>query len=258
MKRYLKYWYLLTINSFSSMLVSRLGGFLFILGKVLRFIFFLNFLLLITQKRGLIGYSVSQAVFFYLTFNLVDTLSQLFFREVYRFRALVVTGNLDYVLTKPISPLFRSLMGGADIFDLFMLIPFTIIVFLVGSSLKPTWVEVISYIVLLISGVGIAASIHIFVLALGILTTEIDHAIMIYRDIASTGRVPIDIYRQPIRGFLTFIIPVAIMTTLPAKALFGLVSPLGVVAAIALGIFFLFLSLKFWKYALSQYSSASS
>ena len=249
----------MTINSFSSMMISRLGAVLFIVAKLLRFFFFLIFLLLLTSKtQTLAGYSINQAVFFFLTFNLVDTLSQFFFREVYRFRQLVVSGNLDLVLVKPISPLFRSLLGGADLFDMFMIIPFAIAIIFYASSLHPTIEEIVSYVVLLISGFGIAMAFHIFVLSLGILTTEIDHAIMIYRDITSTGRVPIDIYQEPLRGFLTFIIPVGLMMTFPAKALMGMTPWIWIIIAIGISILFLGLSIKFWNYALTQYTSASS
>src|SRR3989344_2907580 len=259
MKKYIRYWYLLSVNSFSAMMVSRFGGFLFLLGKGLRFSFFLIFIVLITQQtKSLSGYTLNQAVFFFLTFNIIDTVSQLLFREVYRFRQLVVYGNLDHVLVKPISPLFRSLLGGADPFDLLMMIPFSVVTFIIAQSFHPTVFGIISYFVLIISGLLLAGAIHIFVLGLAILTTEIDHSIMIYRDITSMGRVPIDIYREPLRGFLTFVIPVGIMFTFPAKALMGLLSVGWVLIGIVISVFFLILSIKFWKYSLIRYSSASS
>lgn len=249
----------MSINSFSEMLVSRLGGFLFIIGKALRFVFFLIFLLLLTsQTKKLAGYTINATVFFFLTFNFIDTITQFLFREVYRFRSLVVSGELDYVLTKPSSPLFRSLLGGADLFDLVMIIPFGLSIIFLAMSFKPTIGAAVIYVFLLLFGIGIAGAIHILVLGLGIITTEIDHAIMIYRDITSTGRVPVDIYQEPIRGFLTFVIPVGIMMTLPAKAIIGLVSWQGILLSFVIFITSLFLSLKFWHYALNRYSSASS
>ena len=45
-----------------------------------------------------------QMLVFYLCFNIVDTIGQLLFREVYRFRSLIVTGGLDMVLVKPLNP----------------------------------------------------------------------------------------------------------------------------------------------------------
>lgn len=72
------------------------------------------------------------------------------------------------------------------------------------------------------------------------------------------GKLPIDIYKQPLRGILTYLVPVGIMMTLPAKALLGLVSPVGVLASFALGLLTIFVSMRFWKFALKRYTSASS
>ena len=41
---------------------------------------------------------------FYLCFNVVDTIGQMLFREVYRFRPLIISGGFDMVLVKPLSP----------------------------------------------------------------------------------------------------------------------------------------------------------
>ena len=87
---------------------------------------------------------------------------------------------------------------------------------------------------------------------------ELGYGVMIYRDLTSLGRFPVDIYREPLRGFLTFLVPVGIMMTLPAKALMGLVNLQAVVLSFTLSFVLIFLSLKFWNFALTKYSSASS
>lgn len=258
-KKYWKIWYLMTVGSFAAMSVSRMGGMLFVFGKILRFSFFLFFLLMLTgQTKALAGYSVYEVMLFYLTFNIVDTVSQLFFREVYRFRQLVITGNFDMVLIKPINPLFRSLLGGADPFDVVTLIPLFIFTGWVISQLNPTPLGIGMYLLLLLSGLFVAASFHIFVLALGILTTEIDHAVMIYRDMTSTGRVPIDIYREPIRSILTFVVPIGVMMTFPVKALLGTLGIWSIICSFIIAILFVWVSIQFWRYSLRYYSSASS
>ncbi len=117
---------------------------------------------------------------------------------------------------------------------------------------------IVMYIFLILIGFAIALSFHILVLSLGVVTTEIDHAIMVYRDIAAMGRMPIDIYIEPIRGFLTFIIPVGIMMTFPTKSLLGLLSPFNIIYALLFAIFLFFISLRVWSWSLKQYSSASS
>lgn len=258
--RYFHLWQKLTINSFLVVLTDRFNALIFLIGKILRFGFFIIFLLTIfTQTKILHQYDVNQTVFFFLTFNLIDTVTQLFFREAYRFRPLVVSGDLDLVLVKPMNPLFRALAGGADPLDLFMLIPYLgAITFLATKIGNLSFLNIGLYLLLLLNGFLIATGFYILVLALAIVTTEVDHAIMIYRDLTSMGRVPIDIYHQPLRSILTFVIPVGIMMTFPAKALMGLLSPIFIILAIPVGLIFFQLSLRVWQYALTSYASASS
>jgi ABC-2 type transport system permease protein len=104
----------------------------------------------------------------------------------------------------------------------------------------------------------IATAFHIIVLSFAIVTLEVDHTVMIYRDLTSLGRLPIDIYQQPLKAFLTYLIPVGIMITLPAKAIMGLTSLPEVLIAFLVGLIAIFISFKFWNYALTKYSSASS
>lgn len=259
LSRYLKVWWLMSRNSFMGMVSQRLGTAIFLIGKILRFAFFLAFIyFLLKGTTTFATYNFNQTLFFFLTFNLVDIVAQFLFREVYRFRPLIISGNFDLVMTKPISPLFRSLMGGADIYDLITIPPLLVAIYLVGGSLGPTLTHVLLYILLIANGLLIATAFHIAVISLGIITLEIDHTIMIYRDITNLGRFPVDIYRQPLQGILTYLIPVGIMITLPAKALMGLVSPLGVLTSFVFGGAILILAVRFWNFALTKYTSASS
>lgn len=259
-KKYFRLWFKLTIYSFMVTLSSRYNAVLFFIGKFLRFLFFAIFLIaLFGRTNTIVGYSVQQVLFFFLTFNLIDTITQLFYREVYRFRPMVVSGDFDLVLIKPINPLFRALAGGADPLDLIMLIPYCIAIFYLGSVIDFSgFFSVILYIVLLINALIIATGFHILVLALAVVTTEIDHSIMIYRDLTSMGRIPVDIYGEPLRSFITFVFPVGIMMTYPAKALFGLLTTFNIVSSILIGILFLYISYKIWHKAIGNYTSASS
>ena len=246
-------------NAFEVMLSNRLGFVVFLLGKVIRFGLFVLFLVFLVRGAGaLAGYSVEETVFFYLTFNLIDVLGQFLFREVYRFKPQVVSGSFDLVLSKPSNALFRSLMGGVDVIDLVTIPPLIAGIVYVGAAFSPSLAQIVLYIVLVLNGLLIAAAFHIAVLGIGIITYAVDHAIHVYRDVLNLGRLPIEIYRQPVRGALTFFIPVAIMISLPAKSLIGVASVSGLLTSFAIGAAAVFISLKFWNYAVSKYTSASS
>ncbi len=259
-KRYIKLWWRFTLGTSQIALQSRFGASLFLLGKILRFVFFLGFLIVLVGKtKAIAGYSIWQIVFFYATFNFLDTMPQFFFRNVYRFRQQVMNGYFDNLLTKPLPALFHPLFGGSDMLDLIILV--ISIFFIVFSGMRiehVTILDVFAYLLLLVNSFLIALAFHIFVLGFGILTTAVDNLIMLYRDLTQMGRLPVEIYQEPLRGLITFVVPVGIMMTFPAKALMGLVSLQGVCLALGVGIGLVLLSLKFWQYALKQYGSASS
>lgn len=256
---YLKIWLLMSRNSFQVVLVRKSFFAVFLFGKILRFSFFVAFLyFIVTGADSLAGYNINQTLFFFLSFTLVDSLSQFLFRDVYRFRNLVVTGDFDLILTKPFSSLFRVLLGGADAVDLITLPPILFALYYVGSGLSPTLVQAIIYLSLVFNALLIASALHIIVVALGIITLEIDHTIMIYRDLTSMGRFPVDIYKEPLRGVLTYFVPIGIMMSVPPKVLMGTLSGWGIIGSFAIGGLVFLVGLRFWNYALRKYTSASS
>lgn len=122
--KYFNVWWVSSKSAASVALSNRMGALLLLTGKIARFVFFFIFLFLLTQNsRALASYSTAQIIFFFLTFNLIDVTSQMFFREAYLFRNQIVTGSFDLVLSRPVSPLFRSLLGRVDILDLITLPP---------------------------------------------------------------------------------------------------------------------------------------
>jgi ABC-2 type transport system permease protein len=256
---YLKIWWTMSKNSFLVWLKNGKVLSLFLTGKILRFVFFTLILYFLVSGAGsLAGFNTNQIIFFFLTFNIVDVICQFLFRQVYSFRTLVVNGDFDFMLLKPISVLFRSLLGGADVMDLMTIPPLLVVTIYFANLMHPSALQVILYLLLLINSLVIATAFHIAVLALGIITLEIDHLVMIYRDLTNLGRLPIDIYKQPLQGALTYIIPVGLMMTIPAKAMFGLVSTGGIILSFFIGIVVFYISLRFWNFALRKYTSASS
>lgn len=259
LKYYFKIWWLINVRQIIPTLTHNWTFLIFLLGKILRFFLFGAFITFLVQgSNTLAGYNLKQIIFFYLTFFLIDTISQFLFREVYRFRPQIVSGSFDLILVKPVNPLFRSLMGGADAIDLLTLFPLVGLVIYYGSLLSPSILHTAFYIILIFNGLLLSAAFHIAVLALGVITLEIDHTVMIFRDLESLARFPVDIYKEPLKSILIFGLPIGVMITVPAKALMGLISIWGMVGAITLGVIALYFSLKFWNFALKRYTSASS
>lgn len=260
MKRYLKLWYMYSVFTTQTALESRFGAILFTIGKFLRFGLFFSFIFIIASSvQEIGGYTFWQMIFVFATFNLVDITTQLFLREVYRFRGYVTSGNLDYFLVRPISPIFRFLFGGSDILDVPLFILSIIFLFISLYMIGGTTITgSIIYILLIFNAFIIALSFHLFVLAVGILTTEVDNALWLYRDLTAMGRIPVTFYTQPVQALITFAIPVGIMITFPAEAVFGSLQGYLLIISFIVGIAFLLLGSLSWRFAIKRYSSASS
>lgn len=260
MRKYLTVWWIFAINSLQTQLVDRWAVVIFLFGKILRFAIFTFFIVvLLTKTKVFAGYNLNQTLFFYLSFNLIDVLAQLLFREVYRFRPAVVNGTFDFYLIKPYNALFRSLTSGPDLLDFITLIPLLgAIIYFMGMLHIASIFNIIIYILLILAGFLIATAFHILVLSLAVITTEIDNAVLLYRDVTNMGRFPMDIYREPLRSFLTFAIPVGVMMSFPTKALIGILSPELIIYSLIFSVTFFYVSIRVWKFSLKHYSSASS
>ena len=261
LRRFVKVWLMVSSRAAQDQLLTSWSGLLFLLGKIVRFILFFIFLFSVLSAAGtLAGLSKEQVVLFFLVFNLIDISFQFLFRGVYHFRFRIVRGDFDLDLVKPLPSFFRPIFGWTDILDLVTLIPLGayFIWHAFEHQLFLSFFHFISFLIFWLNSLVIGFSIHLLVVSVGILTMEIDHLVLVYRDIANMAQFPTDIYQRGVRYFLTFGVPVVVLVTVPAKAWLGLLSWPWVSFSLAIGVLFLWGSLRFWHFALRHYSSASS
>lgn len=257
MRKYLIIWLRTSLASVQGVLTHRGGAGLFLVGKFIRFGLFIFFLQVLQQRLTSVGgYGFSELLTFFLMFNILDMVGQIFFRGIYWFRNQVVSGEFDFALIQPVSALFRVLTQHTDVLD----VPLMVVVMVVLARQPLDWWgrNGAMGLIALVSGMVIVVAIHIVVAALGVMTTEVDHTIMIYRDVAQMARLPIDIYTDWIRAVLTFVVPIGVAFTFPAKALLGLLTWPVVAVSMVGAMVTLWMTLKLWNYALKQYASASS
>lgn len=258
---YLKIWSLFGKNALQETFVNRGSNILFMVGKIIRLAMSLLFLVLLRQNiQTFAGYTSDQLVVFFLTYQFIDIITQVVYRGVYIFSNLVRSGEFDFLLTKPINPLFRALTGKPDINDFIFLFPNSALALYILSllNLDITVLSIVWFCILMINAFLVATALHIFVLVIGILTTEVDGVIWIYRDLSYMGRFPVSIYMEPLRFTLFFLIPIGMMVTLPTEILLGLQPSYSIFWAFFVGFGSLFVSLRAWKWALKQYSSTGS
>jgi ABC-2 type transport system permease protein len=169
-------------------------------------------------------------------------------------------GTLDFVLTKPVNAQFIASLRNLVIWRLVDVI-LGMMVILYGLSqlhVTPTPAQVMFFIAMVISALMMVYSIWLIMVSLAFWFVRIDNITELFYAFYEAGRYPVTIYRGVVRVLLTFIVPIAFITTFPASALLGRLdmTTASIGFAFALGLFIF--SNRFWNFALRYYSSASS
>lgn len=262
LKAYAKVWFKLTGQQFQEQIANNRGAaVIFILGKLFRLgSALLIVYIVIGQAKFLSGYSLNQAIFLLLLFNLTQTVSQLILRGVYQFRQKVVDGTFDFYLLNPLSELFYSLFSYTDPMDVIVTGPY---IFFVGwawvnAGYAITLANVLWILAMLMISMVMVIAWHIVIIAVGVKYLEVDNTIMLYRDLERMGGFPISIYGQIGANILTYAFPFALMATIPADLIFGFFNPIFLLGFAILALVQLQISLFIWRRCLQSYSSASS
>jgi ABC-2 type transport system permease protein len=72
------------------------------------------------------------------------------------------------------------------------------------------------------------------------------------------GRFPVSVFPAWLRAILTFVVPIAFITTVPAAVIIGRLDAEFVVLAVVVTAILFTACAAFWRFAVRHYSSASS
>ena len=169
-------------------------------------------------------------------------------------------GTLDFLLTKPISSQFMVSFRHVGIYN--WLDPILgmglVVVGLVRRGQPVSVAGVSGFLVLGLAGVAVMYALALAVQCLAVWSIGAEGLDDVIQGMVEAGRFPVDVYRGMVRGLLTFVIPVAMLTTFPADALLGRAS--GALVAIAVGVaaVLLWMTSRLWIWSLRRYSGASA
>ena len=111
---------------------------------------------------------------------------------------------------------------------------------------------------MLLTGSAIIYSFWLILATLSFWFVRVENILEIFRSMYEAGRWPVSLYPAWLRFILTFIVPVAFVTTVPAQALTGRLTPETLLLAAILAVVLFVISRFFWKIGLRQYSGASA
>jgi len=170
------------------------------------------------------------------------------------------SGSFDYVLLKPVDA--QVMISAAryepwKVFDLLGAVAIAVYAF-VQRGAPPSVTDLALGLGLFGTGVLATYALWILCAAASFWVVRLDNLMFLLGAIFDVGRWPIQVFRGAWRVVFTFVIPIAVITTYPAKALLGSLHAGPAVATVAGAIGLLALSRLVWRTAIRSYTSASS
>ncbi|MBN2148037.1 MAG: ABC-2 family transporter protein [Anaerolineales bacterium] len=171
----------------------------------------------------------------------------------------VWSGRLDFTLLRPLNTQFLASFRRWRIFSLFDLLlgagVLAAAIIQIGQGLSAE--RLAAFLAALACGLLILYSLLLAFTALvfwspGVLFT------WVFNDIFQMARYPVHIYPGWLRLVLTWIIPVGLVTTLPAEALTGVLPPMMLVGSAAFALLLFLGASVLFRLGLRRYASASS
>jgi ABC-2 type transport system permease protein len=194
-------------------------------------------------------------------FRLVNTLMMaLIWPNTEKFNTSVRDGSLDYTLLQPVSSMFLVSFSRITVWRIWDLVLAVILVVvginMAGDSATP--LSILSFILLTISGAIVIYSLWIVLIALTFWFTKFDNNVTILQALLDSGRYPATVYPFWLRVIVTFIIPIAVATTIPLQALRGDLGGGQIALFAGVGIASFLVASQVWRFGVKRYSGASS
>ena len=169
-------------------------------------------------------------------------------------------GTLDFTLTKPADSQVLVSIQSVEIWrlvDVLIALPVLGIALLrLGAQLG--LIDTAVFAVTLLSGGLIIYSFWLMLSTCAFWFVKVENIQVIFMSMWQAGRWPVSIYPAWLRAVLTFLVPVAFATTVPASAVSGRITDANLVGTVALAVAMLLVSRWFWRVGIRFYSGASA
>jgi ABC-2 type transport system permease protein len=212
-----------------------------------------------TETLG--GWSFGELIALLGVFRLINTLMvALIWPNTEKFNASVRDGSLDYALLQPVNSLFLVTFARITVWRIWDLV-LAIILIVAGINLAGDFVtplSLLNFFILIISGTVVIYSLWIVLIALTFWFTKFDNNVTILQALLDAGRYPATVYPVWLRIIVTFIIPIAVATTVPLQALRGDLTGWRVALFIGVAAVCFLVASQVWRFGVKRYSGASS
>jgi ABC-2 type transport system permease protein len=212
-----------------------------------------------TETLG--GWGPGELIALLGVFRLVNTLmAALIWPNTERFNQSVRDGSLDYSLLQPVNSMFLVTFSRITVWRIWDLV-LAVILIVVGINMAgdtTTPLSISTFILLTVSGAIVIYSLWIVLIAFTFWFTKFDNNVTILQALLDAGRYPVTVYPVWLRVIVTYLIPIAVATTIPLQALRGDLDLRTILIFLTVGILSFLVASRVWKAGVKRYSGASS
>ena len=207
------------------------------------------------------GWGLGELIALLGVFRLVNTMMiAIIWPNTEKFNQSIRDGSMDYTILQPVNSMFLVTFSRITVWRIWDL-ALAIVLIVVGINISgdtTSPLSILTFILLTLSGAIVIYSLWIVLIALTFWFTKFDNNVTILHALLDAGRYPVTVYPAWLRIIVTFVIPIAVATTIPLQALRGDLSLNQVILFFTVGIVSFLIASRVWKSGLKQYSGASS
>ncbi len=221
----------------------------------------LSLSIIFSNTSSLGGWALGDLIVLLGVFRFAHTLmAAMVWPNTERFNAAMRDGSLDYTLLQPASSLFLISFSRLILWRVWDLLLGGALIW-IGTSMGARGVEPGNYaafVLLLLSGVCILYSLWVAMLAFTFWFIKFDNNVTILQALLEAGRYPATVYPPWLRLIVTFVVPIAVATTVPVQALRGDLAWWQLLLYLAVAAASVLAASRIWRTGVRRYSGASS
>lgn len=207
------------------------------------------------------GWGIGELIALLGVFRLINTMmASIIWPNTEKFNQSIRDGSLDYTLLQPAPSMFLVTFSRITIWRMWDLL-LSIVLIVAGVRMAgdvATPLNILTFLLLTVSGAIVLYSLWIVLIAFTFWFTKFDNNVTILQALLDAGRYPVSVYPAWVQIIVTYLVPIAVATTVPLQALRGDLSFGRVLIFLAVSVVAAWIASLVWKAGIQRYSGASS
>jgi len=217
--------------------------------------------IIFSNTKELGGWGPSELIALLGVWRLINVLmATIVWPNTEKFNNGVRDGSLDYTFLQPANSQFLVSFSRIVIWRAWD-VGLAAVLIVVGIGMSgggAVPVNIANFLLLTVSGALIIYSLWIVMISFTFWFVKFDNSVTILQALMDSGRYPAQVYPIWLRMLVTFVIPIAVATTVPLQALRGELLWWQVLMFLGISAASLLISAQVWKAGVRRYSGASS